>query len=444
MGGLRPRQLAQQTQGLLSRTGRPDGVSPPIGGGRTQPPFPQLRRPAAGGGTAPVLQSQPMIQGDRRAPLASPAIRPPQPSAPAPGGGLPQIQVQPPIAGGGGGGFTQTGIPGGGGPQIQPAIGGGLTPPPGQPPIPPPQIQPTLQPPGTTGPTIGGPTGAQPGIPQPQIQPPIGDPRTGLPGVGGPTIGGPTGAQPPIGGGGGFVGGGGFTQGGPTFGGPGGPTIGGPTGPIGGGGLPGQPGTQGGLTLGGNPLVPEGQGAVPLGAIGGLLERQLANPSRFGSAQVQQAFTSLDQQLQDQANQANQAAIADAQRRGVFFGTPLTTSQGDIATQLQRGRGDLATNLLLSQAQTGAGDLQRAIQNVFQFGGQQQQADQFAAQLGLQTLGLGLEGAPSIGGAAAQFGGAPQFGGGQQQPFIDPATAASVFGQAFAQPTIERPRKIGR
>jgi hypothetical protein len=161
------------------------------------------------------------------------------------------------------------------------------------------------------------------------------------------------------------------------------------------GGQPQIPQQPGGLPQPGNPLTP-GVDAVPLGGLGGLIERQLANPSRFGLPQVQEAFNFLSGDLDRSAEAANQRAITDAQQRGVFFGSPLTNAQGDIASELQRGRSNLATQLMLAQAQTGGQDLQNAFGNAFRFGENQLGAQQFAGQLGLNALGLGQQGAPDI------------------------------------------------
>ncbi len=115
----------------------------------------------------------------------------------------------------------------------------------------------------------------------------------------------------------------------------------------------------------------------------------------MGSAPWQQAYQQGYQNLQDQAKLAGANAQADAAKRGVYYGSPLTTSLGDIDTQLQRGAGDLQSNLLLNQAQTMGANQQNAIQNVFQYGQNQNQADQFQANLGLQEANSGFAGAPT-------------------------------------------------
>lgn len=158
---------------------------------------------------------------------------------------------------------------------------------------------------------------------------------------------------------------------------------------------------------GGNPLVPEGVPAIGLGSLGGLIERQLANPSRFGAPQAQEAFNFFSGDLQRQADEAANRARVGAASRGVFFGSGGLNQEQRARQPFQTAQGQLATNLALSQAQTGSQDLNAAIANAFRFGENQQQADQFAANLGLQTSQFGFEGAPGIDQAIGAFGGLP-------------------------------------
>lgn len=179
--------------------------------------------------------------------------------------------------------------------------------------------------------------------------------------------------------------------------------------------------------LGGSGLLPSGTEAVGLDSLQGLLERQLANPTRFDLPAVQQAYGFLGGQLEDQAQQARQSAVTDAQSRGVFFGSPLSSGLGRVEQARQQGLGTLASNVLLNQAQTGGQDQQAAFSNAFRFLENAMANDQFNAQLGLSGLGLGLQGAPSIGGAvnaiaSQQLPGAPQ--GGNIGQLI-----ASILGQ---------------
>ncbi len=261
-----------------------------------------------------------------------------------------------------------------------PSVGGGTTAPPRIPSVPSPGL-----PPGVTQP-IGIPTQPPTGGGPPSIQPPA------VPGGGG---------QPPIGGGG--------------------------QPPI---QPPAQPGDPNVPTLGGSGLVPQGTQAVGLEGLGGLIERQLANPSRFDDETFKQVFGFAKGELERDRDAALDAATADAQARGVFFGSPLTTSRGDIQSEFGRGLGALGSNLLLEQARTGGQDQQAAIANAFRFGENQLGADQFAAQLGLGTAGLGFEGAPDINQGINAIGNLPiAQPGGTSDLFGQVGNIAGLFGQ---------------
>jgi len=55
--------------------------------------------------------------------------------------------------------------------------------------------------------------------------------------------------------------------------------------------------------------------------------------------------------LERQRKSAMSNAITDASARGVYYGTPLTTSQGDIQTEYLRGLGQLQANVLQNEQQ---------------------------------------------------------------------------------------------
>jgi hypothetical protein len=183
-------------------------------------------------------------------------------------------------------------------------------------------------------------------------------------------------------------------------------------------------------------LVPPGTEAIGLGNLGGLIERQLATPSRFGSAEVQQAFQHGSQNLEDAARMAEAQATTGAQQRGMFFGSPLTTSLGDISTQLQRGKGDLLSNLLMAQAQTGGQDLNQAIANAFRFGENIDLNALRQAQMGLGAVGAGFQGAPTSGQITGQIAGQPLPG----QPGVGGFGAlGQLFGQQQQAPSMAGP-----
>lgn len=152
--------------------------------------------------------------------------------------------------------------------------------------------------------------------------------------------------------------------------------------------------------------------AISLFNLGGLLERRLARPSRFDLPVVQESFDFLSQDLEDEARRAESQAVADAARRGVFFGSPLTTSLGDISERLQRGRAGLATDLLLEQARTAGGDVSNAIAQALQFGRAGTEAQAVQGDIARAMLSLGLAPAPTIGGATQGIAGIQPPGGG--------------------------------
>jgi len=240
-------------------------------------------------------------------------------------------------------------------------------------------------------------------------------------------------------------------------------------GPGGATGLPGQPPPPGafqpppgspGLTPNA-PASPGGPPAVPLGGLGGLIERQLATPGRFDNPAVQQAFDALSGKLGTQGDVAANRAKVAGTSRGVFFGSGGIEQEERARDPFTQAQGDLATNLLLAQAQTGGQDQNAAIANAFRFGENQQSANQFTADLGLRSALGGFQGAPDInsavstiagqplptGGGGAQFGGLGQLagllsgqagGGGQPVPALPGATPG------IAAPPLPQPNDVKR
>lgn len=74
----------------------------------------------------------------------------------------------------------------------------------------------------------------------------------------------------------------------------------------------------------------------------------------------QSAYDVLKGDLEDQRRSAMSGAVADASARGVYYGTPLTTSQGDIQTQYLRGLGQLQAGVLGNEQQNEISRLQIA------------------------------------------------------------------------------------
>lgn len=249
---------------------------------------------------------------------------------------------------------------------------------------------------------------SRPGAPQPISQAP---PQ--ISGGAGPSLA-PQAFQPPAGGGVQFAGGGAGPPPLVNAAQPGGPGLAPPPG--------GPPPPQ----FGGNPLTPDAPDAVPLSGLGGLLERQLANPSRFGSEEFQRAFGSFQEGSKADEEEAANRARALASSRGVFFGSGGIREEERSRRPFQRGRADVANALLLNQAQTGGQDLQSAIGNAFRFGENITSADQFSATLGSNLLGQGLTGAPDINAASANIAAQPLPGA---PPPLDLGGLAGLGGQ---------------
>jgi hypothetical protein len=73
---------------------------------------------------------------------------------------------------------------------------------------------------------------------------------------------------------------------------------------------------------------------------------QMSAQPKAPAAQPQSLYEFFKSDLERQRNAAIANARSDASKRGVFYGTPLTTSEGDIETEFQRGLGALQGNLM--------------------------------------------------------------------------------------------------
>lgn len=62
-------------------------------------------------------------------------------------------------------------------------------------------------------------------------------------------------------------------------------------------------------------------------------------------------FEFLKKDLENERNKALSGAQSDAASRGVYYGTPLTTSEGDINTSFLRGLGQLQAGMIQNQDQ---------------------------------------------------------------------------------------------
>lgn len=120
------------------------------------------------------------------------------------------------------------------------------------------------------------------------------------------------------------------------------------------------------------------------------------SPSAYDQSVVQQTRQQGYAKLDDERRAAEERAKIDAQGRGVFFGTPLTNSLGDINERYLRGGADLEANLVRDQASRYQQDRMSAIQAILQYGQQQMQGQQMGDDLWLRLLQLQQAGMPQI------------------------------------------------
>lgn len=76
-----------------------------------------------------------------------------------------------------------------------------------------------------------------------------------------------------------------------------------------------------------------------------------AAPIAAAKPTSQTLFDFLKQDLESERNKALAGTRASAASRGVFYGTPLTTSEGDIETSFLRGLGQLQAGILGNEQQ---------------------------------------------------------------------------------------------
>lgn len=144
---------------------------------------------------------------------------------------------------------------------------------------------------------------------------------------------------------------------------------------------------------------PGGQMTFQNGALGGITDNAtfasilqgLANPSRYGAGEVGQAYNVLNNQLTQQGNADYNRINEDMARRGLYASTTAGGRLGDLATNLNQQRADLATNLLTDQAKNYQSDRASAISQALGYGGQQfnQNLGGFNANLGAQGQNFG-------------------------------------------------------
>lgn len=75
------------------------------------------------------------------------------------------------------------------------------------------------------------------------------------------------------------------------------------------------------------------------------------NPASATPSTPQTLYDFFKRDLENQRKTAMAGAQTDAAARGVYYGTPLTTSQGDIQTEYLRGLGQLQSGILQNEQQ---------------------------------------------------------------------------------------------
>lgn len=180
----------------------------------------------------------------------------------------------------------------------------------------------------------------------------------------------------------------------------------------GGGGGGGTGGTGGGGTGGGEGGEGDGAGIGDISQE--LLDSILAflqQPSRFDMEAVQAFRDQQMGELNRQAEMARGRVNADAASRGLFFGSPASQAMAGVESDLQRGIGEMESQLALEQARTQGQDRQRAFSTAMALLSQQQGAEQFMAQLAAQMLGMGMQGGPNLSGTQNLVATTPGLGG---------------------------------
>lgn len=149
-------------------------------------------------------------------------------------------------------------------------------------------------------------------------------------------------------------------------------------------------------------------GAVGLENLRAVLERGLANNSRYSGDLITRLQDQMSGNLNDERRMAEDRAKADASARGVYYGSPLTTSLGDIGERYLKAQSSGQTDLLKQIADANATDKQSSIDNVFRFGQGEQDSVNSQNDLLTRIADLGLRGGPTIPGATDSFNSLPQ------------------------------------
>lgn len=122
---------------------------------------------------------------------------------------------------------------------------------------------------------------------------------------------------------------------------------------------PNESKASGGAVSGNSKIAPKSGGMFG-GAINSILAKTPQQSTIAGGTQLtpaggkpvpQTLYDFFKQDLEDQRRSALADTTSNAAARGVYYGSPLTTSQGDIQTQYLRGLGQLQSGILQNEQQ---------------------------------------------------------------------------------------------
>ena len=162
-----------------------------------------------------------------------------------------------------------------------------------------------------------------------------------------------------------------------------------------------------------------------------LIVNRLNAPNPFGTAEIE-ALRESGRVEREQQRRAQTAALeADAARRGVFFGTPLTTGLGEMEAAIQRSADQTERDILQLVAEATERSSQATLDDALQFLGMAGNEQQAMNQLAVAAAQLGQQGGIDPNSALALLMGMGGDAGG-----IDPNLLA-FFGSLFGAPQTE-------
>jgi hypothetical protein len=154
--------------------------------------------------------------------------------------------------------------------------------------------------------------------------------------------------------------------------------------------------------------------AIGMGNLKGVLEQILGGTvggqGRYGNDLIQHMEDQFTRNNTDLRKQEETSAIGDAAKRGVYYGSPLTNSMGDIRERFIGRQADSQNALLKQIADAKQEDQNTAINNIFHYGEGENANQQTQSSILTALANLGMAGGPSMSGAYGDFNSLPQPG----------------------------------